>query len=65
MSAASSTLGYVSYVNLVLLRFKMYYFHSKFVNTEQNNCLGVQGVRGVVLRLVFFVLPGANLVLID
>lgn len=49
---------------LVLLRFKVYYIHSKFVNTEQKNCLGVGGVRGVVLGF-FFVLPGANLVLID
>lgn len=51
--------------NLVLLRFKVYRVHSKFVNTEQKNCLGVGGVRGVVLGVLVFVLPGANLVLID
>lgn len=48
----------------MLLRLKAYHIHSKFVNTEQKNCLGVGGVRGVVLG-GFFGLPGANLVLID
>lgn len=51
--------------NSVLLRFKVCHIRSIFVNTEKKNRLGVGGVRGIVLRWFFFVLPGANLALID
>lgn len=60
--------------NLVLFRFKVYHIHSKFVNTEQKNCLRVGGVRGGVLGffcftwcqfsfdwLIFFTDPGCSL----
>jgi len=44
--------------NLVLLRSKVYHIHSKFVNAEQKNSLGVGGVKGVVLgSFLFYLVP--------